>query len=62
MAERFTLEAGKRMSLRNRLLWLEEMHELVLSWSRHRPMMYPDGTIIGPESPPVNEGAPKRPT
>ncbi len=48
-AERFTLDAGKRMSLRNRLLWLEEIHELVLRWSRKRPMMYPDGTTIGPE-------------
>jgi hypothetical protein len=43
------------MSLRNRLLWLEEMHELVLRWSRKRPMMHPDGTVIGPEPPSFRE-------
>lgn len=47
--ERFTLASGRRMSLRNRLLWLEEMHLLVLRWSRKRRMMYPDGTVIGPD-------------
>jgi hypothetical protein len=46
--ERFALESGRRMSLRNRLLWLEEMHELVLRWSSKRRMMYPDGTVLGP--------------
>jgi hypothetical protein len=54
--ELFVLEAGRRMSLRNRLLWLEEMHELVLRWSKKRPMMYPDGTVIGPETGHVAEG------
>ncbi len=57
--ERFTLESGKRMTLRNRLLWLEEMHLLVLRWSEKRRMIYPDGTVIGPgissESPAVAE-------
>lgn len=48
--ERFTLESGRRMTLRNRLLWLEEMHLLVLRWSEKRRMMYSDGTIIGPGS------------
>lgn len=60
--ERFTLEAGRRMSLRNRLLWLEEMHDLVLRWSKKRPMMYPDGTVIGPDSPSVAEDPASYPT
>jgi hypothetical protein len=59
--EQFTLAAGKRMSLHNRLLWLEEMHELVMRWSRNRPMMYSDGKIIGPE-PGGGEDEAKRPT
>ncbi len=46
--ESFMLETGKRMPLRNRLLWLEEMHEMVLRLSLKRPMMYPDGTVLYP--------------
>ncbi len=46
--ESFMLETGKRMPLRNRLLWLEGMHEMVLRLSLKRPMMYPDGTVLYP--------------
>jgi len=46
--ESFMLETGKRMPLRNRLLWLEGMHEMVLRLSLKRPMMYPDGSVLYP--------------
>jgi hypothetical protein len=46
--ESFMLETGRRMPLRNRLLWLEGMHEMVLRMSLKRPMIYPDGTVLYP--------------